>query len=72
MDNAYNCGDNSKRWKLVRAKTVTSGDLVFENGYRFTEDKHSGLLLLNQTGERIARFDDRGNLHIRGEIIKDL
>jgi len=71
-DNAYNCGDNSKRWKLVRAKTVTSGDLAFENDYRFTEDKHSGLLLLNQKGERIARFDEQGNLHIKGDIIKDL
>jgi len=71
-DNMYNCGVDGKRWKLVRAKTVTSGDLVFENGYRFTEDKHSGILLFNQKGERIARFDDQGNLHIKGKIIQDL
>ena len=72
FDNSYNCGNDTYRWKLVRAKTVTSGDLVFENGYRFTEDKHSGILLFNKKGERIARFDSKGNLHIKGKIIQDL
>jgi len=42
------------------------------NGYRLTEDKESGMLLLNQKGERIARFGEEGNLHIKGKLISDL
>jgi hypothetical protein len=71
-DNAYNCGDSGKRWKLVRAKTVTSGDLVFENGYKVTEDESDGLTFLNSKGTKIASLDSKGNFHIRGKIIQDL
>jgi len=46
--------------------------MAFKNGYRFTEDKNSGLLLLNQKGEQIARFDEQGNLHVKGDVFKDL
>jgi len=56
----------------MRAVTITSGDLGFENGYRFREAKGSGILLLNQKGETIAKFDEKGNLHIKGDVIKDL
>ena len=28
-DNAYNCGDDTHRWALVRAVTVTQGDIGF-------------------------------------------
>jgi len=71
-DNTGSIGTGSKRWALVRAVTITPGDLIFENGYRLTEDKHSGISLLNQKGERIARFDEQGNIHIKGDLIKDL
>jgi len=71
-DISGNIGTASNRWALVRAKTITPGDLTFENGYRLTEDPDSGMLLVNQNGERIARFDEQGNLHIKGDIIKDL
>ena len=30
-DNAYNCGDDEHRWALVRAVTVTTGDLGFDD-----------------------------------------
>lgn len=71
-DNAYNCGQNGARWKLVRAVTVTPGDLVFENGYRVTEDEKAGLAFKNDAGEKIAALDRQGNLHIKGKIIQDL
>ena len=29
-DNTYNCGDDTRRWALVRGVTITSGDLCFE------------------------------------------
>jgi len=46
--------------------------MAFKNGYKLTEDRESGLLLLNEDGERIARFDHEGNINIKGDLIKDL
>ena len=71
-DDSGSIGMNGQRWSLVRAVTITSGDLIFENGYRFREAKNSGVLLLNDEGEAIAKFDREGNLHIKGDVIKDL
>jgi len=65
-------GVAGKRWASIRAVSITQGDLIFENGYRVTEDKGSGLVFLNDEGERIAKPDRKGKLHIRGDIIKDL
>ena len=70
-DDVGNIGLDGRRWHRVRANIVQSGDLLFENGYCVTEDKESGLLFLNQKGERIAKLDEQGNLRIRGDIIKD-
>jgi hypothetical protein len=71
-DISGNIGTASNRWALVRAKTITSGDLVFENGYRFTEDTGSGMRLTNENGTTIAKFDHEGNLHIKGKVLEDL
>ncbi len=70
-DAAYNCGDESHRWSLVRAVTVTPGDLVFENGVRATEEA-DGLAFVNPNGVKIAVLDAEGNLHIKGNIVHDL
>jgi len=70
-DNAYNCGSSSKRWKLVRAVTITPGDLVFENGVKATEEG-DGLAFINPKGSKIAVLDREGNLHIKGQVIQDL
>ena len=42
-DNNFSLGSDAKRFKLVRAVTVTSGDFIFENGYRMTEAEKLGL-----------------------------
>jgi hypothetical protein len=72
LDNVRNCGNASKRWKLVRAVTITPGDLVFENSYRVTEDETDGLAFKNDAGEKIAVLDREGNFHIKGKFISDL
>jgi hypothetical protein len=46
--------------------------MVFDNGYRLREAEGSGVMLLNRKGKTIAKFDEEGNLHIEGEVIKDL
>jgi len=70
-DDLYNCGKDGRRWKLLRAVTVTPGDLVFENGVRATEEGE-GLAFVNPRGKKIAVLDDEGNFHIKGKIIQDL
>jgi len=71
-DNAYECGNSARRWKLVRGVTITPGDLVFENSFTVTEDEKVGLAFKNDAGEKIAVLDRKGNFHIKGDIIKDL
>ena len=58
--------------KFALSQQKETGEVVFANGYRFSEDKRSGILLKNEDGAPIARFDHEGNLHIKGEVIKDL
>jgi len=69
-DDVGNVGTASKRWKLVRAVTITSGDLTFENGVRATEEG-KGLAFLNDAGEKIAVLDREGNLRIKGRLIQE-
>ena len=57
--------------KVRATQGFITGDITFANGYKLTEDEQSGLLLLNQKGEQIARFDEQGNLHIKGKIMQD-
>lgn len=42
-DNIGSVGTAANRWSLVRAVTITPGDLVFENGWRITEAEKLGL-----------------------------
>jgi hypothetical protein len=55
----------------VRAAQFITGDIVFENGVRATEEGE-GLAFLNAKGNKVAVLDADGNLHIKGDIIKDL
>jgi len=57
--------------KVRATQGFITGDITFANGYKLTEDKDSGLLLINEDGERIARFDHEGNLRIKGKIIEE-
>ena len=56
VDNQGSIGTDSYRWALVRAVTITSGDYVFENGWRLTEAEKLGL------GEGIVLVDKEGNV----------
>jgi len=58
--------------KVRASQGFVTGDITFANGYKLTEDKKSGLLFMNRTGEQIAKLDEQGNLHIKGKIIQDL
>lgn len=69
-DNTGSIGTASKRWALVRAATVTQGDLVYENGVRSTEEG-DGIAFYNPQGKKIAVLDSQGNLRIKGDFIKD-
>jgi hypothetical protein len=70
-DNTGNIGTDSLRWAKIRGAIVQSGDLVFENGIRATEDG-GGLAFKSPTGTRLAVLDLEGNLHIKGKVLEDL
>jgi hypothetical protein len=78
-DAASNNGQNFYIYDEVNQKTMlsidSSGvhtlDLIFANGVRATEDG-SGLAFKNKAGNKIAVIDAEGNLHIKGNVIKDL
>jgi hypothetical protein len=60
-DAAGSVGTAIRRFSLVRAVTVTSGDLAFENGWRFTEDwERGGLRLLDSLGSEILSIREDG------------
>ncbi len=61
-DNTGSVGTVAKRGGLIRGAVITPSDLVFENGYHVIEDSGSGLMFLNQKGERIVKLDEQGNL----------
>lgn len=54
-DNKGSIGTASYRWALVRAVTVTTGDLVFENDWRITEHPDYGVVLKSPDG-RLFKF----------------
>jgi hypothetical protein len=57
------------RWGLVRAVTITAGDLTFENGWRVTEDwKGRGLLFKDSGGEEMMAIRPDG-LYVRGRKV---
>ncbi len=62
-DNAYSLGSSSYRWANVYAvnvyadsvyatSLVQAGDLLFKNGWRFTEDPRYGIVLVSPEGKR--------------------
>ena len=69
-NNTGSIGKEGQKWSLVRATTITSGDLVFENGVRTTEDG-DGIAFYNPQGNKIALLDREGNLRIKGDVVKD-
>jgi len=60
------------RWNSVRAANVFSGDYNFQNDFKLTEEGETGIALYNKKGVKIAVFDEDGNMHIKGDVIKDL
>ena len=70
VNNTGSIGKEGQKWSLVRATTITSGDLTFENGVKATEEGR-GLAFINDAGEKIAVLDHKGNLRIKGDVIKD-
>lgn len=46
-DNQGQIGSDAYRFNLVRAQTVSSGDLQFDNGWRLTEDDDYGVCLIS-------------------------
>jgi len=51
--------------------TVHTLDIAFANGIRATEDG-TGLAFKSPDGTKLASIDIQGNLHIKGDVIKDL
>ena len=70
-DNYGQIGYDSRRWSRVRAITITSGDLEFENKFRITEEGKTGLAFFNQKNKKIAILDDKGNFYVKGKIYEE-
>jgi len=69
-DGAGSIGTEARRWGLIRGVVVTSGDLVFENGVKATEEG-DGLAFMNKNGNKIAVLDNEGNLQVKGKITEN-
>jgi hypothetical protein len=68
-DNNGSVGTATNRFTLVRAVTITAGDLTFENGWRFTEDYlHDGMILKDKLGHEIFAVRKDG-LYYKGKRI---
>ena len=52
LDNAYDLGSSSYRWRNVYAVNVSTGDLMFGNGWRIVEDDEHGLVIVSPDGKR--------------------
>jgi hypothetical protein len=57
----------------LRSTNSYVGDLVFGNGFRFTEATGTtqALLTKNQAGDTVANLDEKGNLALSGDICTD-
>lgn len=74
-DNTRNVGLAGTRFTLVRAVTITPGDLTFDNGWTITEsDKvgiaEKGLAILDETGELVS-FIGKSGFKRRGRVVLD-
>jgi len=70
VNNTGSIGKEGQKWSLIRATTITPGDLVFENGVRATEEGE-GLAFISPQGKKIAVLDDEGNFRVKGKISED-
>jgi hypothetical protein len=62
-------GNASNRWSLVRAVTITSGDVLFENGWRMTEDLgRNGMTVISPRGTEIMSFSEEGIFYKRRKV----
>lgn len=75
-DNEGSIGTAGKRWALVRAATVTPGDIIFsdkktgEELWKIHEDADCLYIQDYRTKKDIAKFDREGNLYLQGEVKK--
>ena len=76
VDNSFDLGNGTYRWKLVRGVTVTSGDTILtdkESGrelYKIHEDDNHIYFTDIRTGKEMMRLDRQGNLFIPGRIVQ--
>ena len=61
-DNYGQIGYNNRRWARIRGVTIVSGDFVFENKFRITEEGENALAIYNQKGQKILIIDEYGNI----------
>lgn len=70
IDDNGNVGTAANRFSLVRAVTVTAGDLTFENGWRLTEDyDDDGIILQDRMGREMFAIRKSG-LYFMGRKIQ--
>jgi hypothetical protein len=76
-DNAYELGNSSKRWSLVRGVTVTSGDVILsekDSGkelYKIHEDENYIYFDDIRNGKQLMKLDSSGNLIVAGKIYQN-
>jgi hypothetical protein len=76
-DGTGSVGNNQRRWNLVRAKTITPGDVVLSDRqtgrelYRIHEDENNIYFDDIRTGAPLMRLDRNGNLHLSGKIYQN-
>lgn len=76
-DNTRRIGTSTNRYTLVRAVTITSGDIGFENGWAFTESykvgiADPGVALVNEAGDVMAFFGASGSCAMPMSDVHDL
>lgn len=76
-DGQFELGNLNKRWSLVRAVTVASGDLILSDKvtgkelYKIHEDEESIHFQDVRTGKELMRLDRNGNLIVSGKIYQE-
>lgn len=76
-DGTGSVGNSQRRWDLVRAKTITPGDVVLSDRqtgrelYRIHEDEENIYFDDVRTGAPLMRLDRQGNLHLSGKIYQN-
>lgn len=57
IDGEVCLGQDSNRFKVVRAITIASGDVLFENEWRLTEDEVYGVVLVSPQGKKFKMME---------------